>query len=447
MSINSILEIGKRSLLAYQSAIKTTSDNISNADNEYYKRRRVNFDQLNSGYNALGLSVNDALRIRQRFAEQQIYSENQYLGKYQSTNRLLSQIESIFDESSDAGLSKVINDFFAAWNDLAQEPESEYARNLVVDKATVLSDNFQRIDGNLQSLKDQIVPEAKLQVNEINQKLHLLQKINQQIRTQANPDLLDQRDKVLDQLSTKLNLQIKEKADGEVNVYSDGILLVSYDVMNELKLESVDTENGPNLQIKLANGNHVLTVDNGELSSLLETYNDVIPQYKARLDRLASGIANEVNKIHRQGENLNGIGGLDFFESDIKGMADFKVNQAIVNDPSLVASRRPGEAEGSGSIAREINDLQFKSIFNEGTAHEYYQSFLTQLGDKIQEADYSENSQKMIIEQLKNQRDAVSGVSMDEEMTHIVQYQQAYGAAAKMITTVNEMMNTVIQMV
>ncbi len=447
MSISRILEISKRSLLAYQSAIKTTTDNISNANNEYYKRRRVNFNELNSGYSALGLDVNDTQRLRQRFAEYQIYSENQLLGKYQSTHRMLSQIEGMFDESNDAGLSKVMNDFFTAWNDLAKDPESSYARNLVVDKANVLSDNFQRIDSDLQNIQDQIKPELQLQLKDVNQKLGLLQKINRQIRKKANPDLLDQRDKLLDELSQKINLKIKEKANGEVNVYSDGILLVSYDTLNELKLNEVNKNGTTQLQIQLKNSGHVLDINNGEIAGLLEMNNKVLPDYKNKLDELARGLAAAVNKIHRKGENLNGVGGLDFFASDIKGMADFKVNQAIVDDPSLIATKYPGEGEGSGSVASAINDLQSTAIFNEGTAHEYYHSFLTQLGDKIQEADFNENSQKMIIDQLKNQRDAVTGVSMDEEMTQMVQYQQAYSAAAKMITTVDKMMSTVIEMV
>ena len=447
MSISRILEISKRSLLAYQSAIKTTTDNISNANNEYYKRRRVNFNELNSGYGALGLNVDDTRRLRQRFAEYQIYSENQLFGKYKSTHRLLSQIEGIFDENSDSGLSKVLNDFYSAWNDLAQDPESDYARNLVVDKGMVLADNFQRINGDLQNIKDQIKPEVKLQLKDINQKLRLLQKINRRIRVQTNPDLLDQRDKILDDLSQKISLKIKEKENGEVNVYSDGILLVSYDTLNELKINEVTKNNTSQLQVVLKSSGHVLNMDNGEIAGLLEMNNSTLPEYKNKLDELARGLAEAVNKIHRQGENAKGVGGLDFFDSDIKGMADFKVNQAIINDPSLVASRRPGEAVGSGSIASDISDLQSKSIFNEGTAHEYYQSFLTQLGDKVQEADFNENSQKMIIDQLKNQRDAVTGVSMDEEMTQMVQYQQAYSAAAKMVNTVDQMMTTVLQMV
>jgi len=447
MSISRILEISKRSLLAYQSAIKTTTDNISNANNEFYKRRRVDFNQLNSGYSVLGLNVDDTQRLRQRFAEYQIYSENQYYGKYQSTHRLLSQVEGLFDEGDDSGLSKVLNDFFSAWNDLAKDPESDYARNLVVNKGMVLADNFQRINGDLQNIKDQIKPELDLQLKNINQKLTLLQKINRQIRKQANPDLLDQRDKILDELSQKINMKFKEKENGEVNVYSDGVLLVSYDTLNELKLDETTQNGSGQLQIQLKNSGHVLDINNGEIAGLLEMNNSVLPGYKNKLDDLARGLAAAVNKIHREGENLDGVSGMDFFASDIKGMADFKVNQSIIDDPSLIATKHPGEAVGSGSVASAIADLQSSSIFNEGTAHEYYQSLLTQLGDKVQEADFNENSQKMIIDQLKNQRDAVTGVSMDEEMTQMVQYQQAYSAAAKMITTVDQMMNTVIQMV
>ena len=447
MSISSILEIGKRSLLAYQSAVKTTSDNISNANNEYYRRRRINFDQLNSGYSRLGLSINDAIRLRQRFAEYQIYSENQFLGKYQNTHRLLAQVEALFNEGSDAGLSTVISDFFGAWNDLAKEPESDYARNLVLDKAMVLTDSFTRLDGDLQNIKDQIIPETEMSIDDINKKLQLIHKINRQLRKQPNPELLDQRDRILDELSKQLNIKIKEKSNGEVNIYSDGILLVSYDTMNELKMVTVTEEGSSKIQIQLKDSGYQLQVDNGELASLVEFYNEGLPEYKEKLDTLARTLAQKVNELHRQGENLDGTGGLDFFASDITGISDFRVNQVIVDNASLIATRPIGGAEGDGSIAQQISDLQFASLFSEGTTNDYYQSFLTRLGNQLQESEFLGNSQEMIVQQLKNQRDSVTGVSMDEEMTHMVQYQQAYEAAAKVITTVDEMMATVMQMV
>ncbi|MHB2147798.1 flagellar hook-associated protein FlgK [Calditrichota bacterium LG25] len=447
MSISSILEIGKRSLLAYQSAVKTTSDNISNANNEYYRRRRVNFDQLNGGYSRLGLSITDAVRLRQRFAEYQIYSENQHLGKYQNTHRLLSQVEVLFNENSDAGLSKVMSDFFGAWNDLAKEPESDFARNLVLDKAMVLADTFERIDSGLQNIKDQIVPETKMTVDDINQKIQLIHKINQQIRKQPNPELLDQRDRILDELSLQINIQIKEKDSGEVNVYSDGILLVSHDILNELEAKTVTAEGHSKIKIQLKGSGYQINPSSGELSSLVEFYNDALPEYKEKLDALARTIARKVNELHAQGENLNGSSGINFFADDIAGMSDFRVNQAVAENPDLIASRARGGAEGDGSIAQQISDLQFAGLFKEGTAHEYYQTFLTGLGENIQEADFLADSQEMIVNQLKNQRDSVTGVSMDEEMTRMVQYQQAYEAAAKVITTVDEMMATVIQMV
>ncbi len=447
MSISRILEIGKRSLLAYQAAVKTTTENISNANNEYFRRRRVLLDQLNSGYSALGLSVEDAQRLRQRFAEYQIYSENQLLGKYRSAHRLLTQIESVFDESSEAGISKVMSDFYQAWNDLAKEPESDYARNLVVDKGIVLADSFRRIDSDLQNMKDQIVPESQMQIKDINQKLHLIQKINQQIRKKNDPNLLDQRDRILDELSQLIDVQIKEKDSGEVNLYTDGVLLVSYDVVNDLELKTVGEGMDAQLQVQLKNSGYQVNIKGGELSTLLETYNVTLPKYKENMDTLARTIAQEVNKIHRSGENLDGVSGIDFFNSNITGMSDFQVNQAIVDDPSLVASKPVGGAEGDGSIAQQISDLQFKAMFSQGTSHEFYQSFLTHLGDQIQEKEFLSNSQEMIVAQLKNQRDAVTGVSMDEEMTRIVQYQQAYEAAAKVIDTVSQMMDTVLKMV
>lgn len=444
MSIQQIFELGKRSLLTYQSAINTASGNISNINNENYSRRRTDFSGISAGFNGLGLSLDDAIRIRQRFAEHQIWQENQYLGQYQSTNLTLTQVENTFAEGTDAGLSTVLTNFWNSWNDLANDPENEYARNFVKDKARILTNTFQRIYTDLKGFQQQIVPEAEAEIREINQYASKLKKLNISLQTSENPDLYDERDRLLNELSQKLNVQVKEHDSGQVSVYVDGFLLVSPESYNQLQLERGGTEDNPVLNVKLQNSRRTININSGKLGGLLDTHNNYIPEYLQKLDELAKNIASEVNKLHRSGENLSGTTNIDFFASDVKGVADFKINNAILNDTSLIATRLPGEAEGSGALAQSIADLQFASIMSEGTAAEFYNTMMTNLGNAVQETTYLEESQKLIVENLQNHRDAVAGVSLDEEMTRLVQYQQAYEASAKIINTVDEMVQTVL---
>lgn len=439
MTISGLFEIGKRSLLAYQSAINTTAGNISNVNNENYSRRKAEFGNVTNG-----VSWDESIRLRQQFAEQQLWQENQHLGRYDSLETMFSQVENIFAEDTEAGFSSVLNQFWNSWNDLANDPESQYARTLVRDKALILSDRFQRMHSDLKDMQQQIFPEVKSQVNEINQKLNQLSDLNQRLRQGKSDDLLDERDKVLGGLSQMLNIKIKEKDSGEVTVYAEGLILISDGVVNELTTE-VTTENGQSkAQIKFKKMNKILPVKSGKLSSLLDMHNQFIPEYLQKLDELARNFAQSVNSLHLSGQNLTGTSNIYFFDSNITGAADFKVNEAIVQDPGLIATRAVGEGEGSGSMAQAISDLRFKNITSEGTAANFYQSMLSGIGNQVQETSFLYQSQRLIVQQLQNQRDAVTGVSLDEEMTRMMQFEQAYQAAARIVTTVDEMMQTVL---
>ncbi len=446
MSISRIYELGKRSLLAYQSAINTTAKNISNVNNENYTRRRADLSQLSAGFSGLGINHEQALRLRQQFAEHQIWQENQLLGKYEMRYQMLSQVENVFAEGTEASLSNVLNEFWNAWNDLANDPESDFARNLVKDKASVLSNTFQRLHSDLKNMQEQILPEIKTQVSEINQITSELLSLNKRMRTGSTPELMDQRDQIINELSSKLNIKVKEKENGEVSIYADGYLLVSDETRHVLETEVSEKSGNYFATIKLQKSDHALTINSGKLAGLLDVHNKQIPHYLKQLDQLAGVIADEVNQLHRQGENLLGSSGINFFADHINGAADFRLNEAILNDRALIASRMPGEGEGSGSLAQRIGDLQFKSMMNSGTTAEFYNAMLSNLGSDIRENKFLEESQSLIVQELKNHRDETAGVSLDEEMMRLVQFEQAYQAAARIITTVDEMAQTVLNL-
>lgn len=446
MAVSNIFEIGKRSLLAYQSAIQTTSGNISNSSNENYARRRVEISQMIGGFNALGFSAEESVRLRQRFAEHQLWQENQDLNQYQTNNKLLSQIEDIYADDTESGLSSLLTQFWNSWSDLANDPESEYARVLVKDKAVLLSNSFQRMHSDLRQMQAQIIPEVNSRVSEVNQTIEQLSAINKKLRLDNQPDLLDRRDALISKLSDSIDIKVSEKENGEVSIYLDGYLLLSDDTINKLRtdIKTVDGEN--RIKMYLNDSQKELRAGSGNLQGLLNTYNEEIVSHIERLDRLAVHIADSVNAIHETGENANGSTNISFFDSSVSGASDFKVNDAILNDISLIATRLPTESEGSGSIAQQIADLQNGKTINGGSDLDFFHGILTGLGNKIQEADFMEQSQTLIVNQLQNQKEQITGVSIDEEMTRLVQFEQAYQAASKIINTVNEMVDTILSL-
>ena len=158
-------------------------------------------------------------------------------------------------------------------------------------------------------------------------------------------------------------------------------------------------------------------------------------------------LSKEVNKIHVQGFNLNGLSGLNFFNDKITGAGDFALTAEILSDSSLIATSSDSDAQGDSNIAQAISDLQYGELINGKPVLDHYNSLIADVGNRVQEAMFIRQNQEKIVQQLQIQRASVSGVSLDEEMTQLIQFEQAYEAAARMISTVDELMQTILSLV
>jgi len=451
MSISRIFEIGKRSLLTYQSAINTTSNNIANVNKEGYTRRRINLSEMTSsmglvGQIGWGVDVDKIVQIKQLMVENQIYHENQNLGKYSADKSLYTQIEAIYADSTGAGLSDVLTDFWNSWNDLANDPESQGIRSVVKEKGKLLANTFNRIHSKFTDMQDQTASEILVQVETINQIISQISKLNEKISVSNSLDLKDERSLLINQLSKYINIDVRQNND-KITISTDGFILVSDGNINLLSTE-ISTENDfRKINIKINNINHRPDITSGELASLLETHNKTIPDNLQNLNDLAAGLAKHVNDIHSSGYNLDNVTGVNFFNENIVSASDFKLNDAIEQNPALIATRSSLSGEGDGSIAQAIFDLQFNDIINGQTASNFYNSMITDIGNQLKDSSFLYDSQQLIVQQLENQRESISGVSLDEEMTKLMQYEQAYQAATKVVSTVDEMVQTLLLMV
>ena len=445
MSISSILNITKQALADQRSAVNTVAKNISNINTDGYKRRRIDLNSHQAMFNSK-VTADNITRIRQRFVENQLFYENQNLGKYQTDEMIMTQIENIFGEPLESGLSNIMSEFWNSWGDLANDPESQYARTIVRDKGVSLSKTFNRIYSDLDNINQQINKDIQDKVNQVNQIVDQINSINKQVSANNSDDLMDQRDLLISNLSNLINIDIREGLNGKVTISTDGQILVSNGYVNNLSVNISREGSITTANIQLVDGKSLVDINSGELGSLIEINNRYIPDYISKLNTLASSIAEQVNAIHSKGYSVDGTTGINFFADDVTGANNLRVSDEVFSDPSVISTSSLINEPGDGSIAQSVFDLQFYQGVEGNTVFDFYNTIIGQIGSQVQESGFLKKSQEMVVQNLKNQRDSVSGVSLDEEMVNLIEHEQAYQAAARMVSTVDEMMQTVLNM-
>jgi len=452
MAISEILNISKKAIFNYRSAINVTAKNIANINTEGYKRRRVELSSISEsigGFNQLGgeLISENIVRIRNAFVENQVNYEKQNLAKYKMDESLFGQIEDIFSEPTDAGLSKVLQDFWESWNSLALEPESIAARNIVKDKGVILANTIQRYYNNLVELQRNTKDEIVNKVERVNNILSQLAELNKKIVSRRTSDLLDQRDKLLSELSDYLNVKIKEEKNASLTILAGNQIVLSGDLASEITVDLTMENNVYKAELYTDGTTRLANIDSGEIGSMMNIINNEIPNMISTLDNIAISISLYVNMLHSRGYTLDGKTGIYFFKTDVQGASNFDLNPEIVRDPSLVVASSKPDEPGNNEVAVAIHDLQFRDIISDTTIEDYYNSFISNVGAKAQEAEFLRSSQEKVVTSLQNTLDFISGVSLDEEMTNMIEFQHAYEASAKMIKTVDEMIVTILNMV
>ncbi len=199
--------------------------------------------------------------------------------------------------------------------------------------------------------------------------------------------------------------------------------------------------------MSFSEGGSISSITGGKLGSLLEIYNSSIPDYSNEIDALATAIGTEVNDVHQLGYNLENGTGISFFDPEVSGASSLSVSTAIIYDPHLIATSSNPDESGNASIASRIADLQNVNLLRGEKFSDHYNSIVSKVGSKVQESSFLKDSQGIVIDSLKNRRDSISGVSLDEEMSNLVKYQQAYQAASRMISVADELIQSVMALI
>jgi len=455
-----ILNTGRIALLAQQQGLDVTGNNIANVNTPGYTRQRVNLESSQpissySGQMGTGVKAAEIQRIYDRFLGSQINNQNQNMGRWEAQQGALGKAEIIFNESSGYGLNQFMSAFWNSWQDLANNPAGHVERVEVLSKSEVLATTFNQMASELIQAQNDLDVSIKGTVEEINtisrQLADLNQKISQvEVSGQHANTYRDQRDMLLKDLSNLIDINTYENDQGLMAVFTGG----GRPLVENLSSWDLSTATNADGHLDVtwidSDGNATdITADlsGGKLKGWLEARDVNIADYLTRLDDLAAGIINGVNSLHAGGFDLNNIAGQALFTGTTA--LDMGVNQNILDDPNLVAAAANfGDAPGDNTNALAIADLQAALTMSGASAtfDTYYTSIVSDAGSAARTAAYNFDHQTSMATLLDNYRETVSGVSLDEEMVNLIQFQHAYQAAAKLIATVDEILDTVLNM-
>ncbi|MHB9143844.1 MAG: flagellar hook-associated protein FlgK [Symbiobacteriia bacterium] len=454
------IDVGLSALQAQQRALEVTAHNIANVNTPGYSRQRLDLTASDPytvpsamrpggvpGQAGTGVSQQAIERFHDNFLDGQYRNENASLGYWNHRGEVLHQIEGIFTEPSNAGIRSVLDKFWDSLQGLANDPSSYAARALTRQAGVAVADAFNHTTRQLTDLRSNLQQAAETKVGEVNVMASEIASLNKQI-SQAqsvgdNPnDLKDKRDHLLDELSKEVGGHTQAAGDGSVSVFLGGVPLVEGFTSHTLSIGNSVTD-----PVMWDHINQPASVGSGELSSILTLRDRGVPEYMTQLDHLAYTMATAFNTVHAAGWDAQSPPqtGTAFFvgvATEAGSAAAIQVNPAITGDAVngvqlIAAGGTPLPDDGSNTMA-------LADSLKSGPTGDLYRAIISGLGVDGQEADRMGSNQQTLLHAIDNQRDGVSGVSLDEEMSQMIKFQQGYAAAARVITAVDEMLDTII---
>lgn len=460
------LEIGNRGLFTHQKALDITSHNLANASTPGYSRQRVEitttypftypgFNRANTaGQVGTGVDVTAVTRVRDQLIDDQIQQETSTAGYWESRRDILDQAELILNEPADSNIRSSVDQFWEALQLLSERPNEAGVRSNFRQQAIALTDsirhsyqqlNAQRVDVN-QRIIDKVndVNTYAVQIAELNDEIGKVTAMGDRPN-----DLCDKRDKLVEDLAKLININYTTDDINRVTITIKGIPLVDGKSCNKIITRTDPNDPGMVDLLWMDPRNMPVDIRNGTLAGFLEMRDEYLPKMISDLDSFSNTLITKLNALHRTGYGLNGVTGIDLLAGN--GAEDIRLSDEIADETDglqkiAASSNWDPEAIGNGEIALKMAQVKQEKVMvtNTATMGEFIGGIVGDLGTCSLIAKTKADHQKLLINNLDNRRESICGVSFDEEMTNMVKFQHGYNAAAKIITTMDEMLDVVI---
>ncbi len=432
-------------------------NNIANSATLGYSRRTVTMETtsdlvLVNGTVGTGVTVGSVNRARDEMLDVLLRRHSSEMGRWAGVQQGMSRVEAAFTAVDGHGLGDALDEFWRAWYDLSNEPESEFHRSNVRQRATQLAQQLHNTHDHLRSVQDELERKIENEVTRINAISKRLGEINKavvqgELRGQEASSLRDERDLLLDELSAIVEVQFDVKTDGAMTVYIGSQVLVQSAHARNIEVPTTPAPGEP-LAIVWENTDVPVTLSGGRLQGYVNAKDEYVESYIRDLDAIVSTLVTEVNALHATGFGLDGSTGNDFFDPSGLTSSTIGLSTEVLNSLDALAVSTSGEI-GDGRQGLAIAQLKSQLTMSNGrkTMNDFFSALTGRIGLDAQEATTFQEAEELLLIDLDNQRQSVSGVSVDEEMTALIATQHAYEAMIRVTQAIDEMTATLISSV
>jgi flagellar hook-associated protein 1 FlgK len=459
------LDVAARSLSVQQEEMAISGQNLANVNNPSYADEQLAVSDATPmetpiGDEGTGIQMTGITETRDPLLDSQIQAQTSETGSLTAQQTNLQTAEAYLDEqisstsSSDSpdspnGLAADLSNLFDSFQSLSTDPSNLSLRQTAVQGAQQVTAQFNQVSSQLSTVQADLNTSVQNDVNSANQDLASIASLNQQIVAAdasggSADQLVDQREQTLENLAGLANFTTTAQPNGAVNVTIGGVTMVSNVSVTD-NLQTYSNASG-NLLVQAQKAGTPLNLTGGSIEGEITARDGALASLQSGLNTLASQLITQVNSVYSAGYDLNGNTGQDLFTGT--DASDIGVNTSVASDPSqFQAAGAPGAA-GDNTVALALAQLGNQKIagLNNQTFSANYAQTVSDLGNSISSVNDQLNNSQAVAQMLTNDRASTSGVSLDGEMSNLIQYQKAYEASAEMITTLNEMLQTAVSM-
>jgi flagellar hook-associated protein 1 FlgK len=465
----SILDMAARSLQTQQAGIAVAGENISNMNNPGYARQVLRIDTAPdvstlNGEEGTGADAGTIQNIRSSILDGQVVSENSVTGSLTAQQQGLQMAEAALGESlnsasasgaaataaSSQGLSEGIANLFAGFQALSAAPSNLSQRQNLISQASTLASQFNQVDQSLSGVTTSLNQSLQSNVSQANQDLASIAQLNQQIvaAQQTSPGsanvLQDTLQQTLESLSSLATIKTSTESDGAVDVSIGGVSMVTGATQND-SLALGSTGGGQPLVQAASNGASI-TLTGGSIEGTIQARDGGVAAIQSQVNQLASTLITQVNSAYSGGYDLNGNTGGTFFTGS--SAADIAVNSTLPANPASFQAAGTAGNSGDSQVVLALAQMGSapQTALGGQTFSQSYAANVAQLGSAISSVNTQVSNQQAVSSMIDQQRNSVSGVSLNDEMTNLTTFQQAFQASAQVVTTIDTMLTDLLAM-
>jgi flagellar hook-associated protein 1 FlgK len=452
--LNAALSVATGALSAQEASLETANNNIANANTPGYSREIVDLSSAastTSGNVAVGNGVvlNGITSVRDQLIDLRIQQQTSAQSSASAQNGILASVQTYFSGSSST-VGSDLSTFFTSLSALSSAPSNVATRQTVISNAETLVNQFHATSAGLTSIQAGLNTQVSGDVTKINALAAQIASLNTQVAQQSGPGqnggiALDQRTEFERQLAALTNIAITKTGEGDTITTAAGSPLV---VANRSFALSTSAGSNGLTQVNDSAGTDITTqLSGGDLGGVLQVRDKTVPGFLSQLDGLANAFASALNTAQGNGYDLTGSSGKPFFNlpSTVTGSAGGIT--LLLTDGSAIAASSDVNAPGSNGNVAALTAVQSTAPAGGLSPTDSFAALVSSVGNAASQAGTQSTALQSSLTQLGNQQSAVSGVSIDEESSNLIRYQQAYEAAAEVVKTIRTLFSDTINMV